>query len=238
MRYGTHSKAPPILHTSKEARYIGLKYYKLLFEGEIQGGIVKDVGNPKKPYIYVNWDHDILFPVPIFCFMLHVDSLVFPGNNLIKILLLLTPHLHRAQPQTWYDLELEILSSLGKLQRLKRIAIPEFNTHWNTDWVHMLIYADNLSEIIVYEPRHLQIYNRFEEFEHAYAAGIRFDIELVDVTDIDLSPSCYDTPILRICFRQLMMFRNIMAEDKLYWDLHSIQPIIKPMIVELQEVKR
>jgi hypothetical protein len=64
MRYGTHSKAPPILHTSNESRYIGLKYYKLLFEGEIQGEGVEGVGNPKKPHIYVNWEHDILFPVP------------------------------------------------------------------------------------------------------------------------------------------------------------------------------
>lgn len=69
MRYGTHSQAPPILHTSREARSIGLKYYKLLFEEDIQGEIFRDIGNPKKPHIYVNWEHDILFPVPF----LHED---------------------------------------------------------------------------------------------------------------------------------------------------------------------
>jgi hypothetical protein len=69
MKYGTHSQAPSILHTSKEARSVGLQYYDLLFGGEIKGETGKNVGSPKKPYIYVNWKHDILFPVPF----LHED---------------------------------------------------------------------------------------------------------------------------------------------------------------------
>jgi hypothetical protein len=69
MKYGTHSQAPTILHISREARSIGLKYYKLLFEEDIQRETVRDVETPKKPHIYVNWEHDILFPVPF----LHED---------------------------------------------------------------------------------------------------------------------------------------------------------------------
>jgi hypothetical protein len=69
MRYGTHSQAPTILHISREARSIGLQYYKLLFEEDIQRETVRDFETPKKPHIYVNWEHDILFPVPF----LHED---------------------------------------------------------------------------------------------------------------------------------------------------------------------
>ncbi len=64
MKYGTHSQASTILHISREARSIGLKYYKLLFEEDIQRETVRNVETPKKPHIYVNWEHDILFPVP------------------------------------------------------------------------------------------------------------------------------------------------------------------------------
>jgi hypothetical protein len=128
-----------------------------------------------------------------------------------------------------------ILSKLGKLQGLKRIAIPQTDPNW----VYPFADAFNLSEIMVYEPRHAEIYDRFEEVDEAYAAGLQFNIELVDVTDIDLSLSCYDTPGFKGLLEATDEVLDFMAEDKeLYWDLHTVQPIIKLMILELQEVKR
>ncbi|KUJ11620.1 uncharacterized protein LY89DRAFT_786512 [Mollisia scopiformis] len=56
-------KVPPILHTSKEARSEGQKYYKVGFgkttENDI-GGMLLCLKIP--PRIYVNWDCDIIIP--------------------------------------------------------------------------------------------------------------------------------------------------------------------------------
>lgn len=131
----------------------------------------------------------------IFCFLFLSCTRIrkcSQKRNVSKILLLLTL-IHRALDGSLAhdDVELAMLLKLGELQGLKRIAIPETDTNW----VLMLVNANNLSEIMVYELRYAHIYNIFEEVEDKYAAGIRFKIELVDVTDEDRFPSCYGTPI-------------------------------------------
>jgi hypothetical protein len=132
-------------------------------------------------------------------------------------------------------METVMLNTLGKLQELKRIAIPQ--TYPSS--VYPFADALNLSEIIVYEPKHAEFYDRFEEVDEAYAAGIQFNIELVDITDIDLSLSCYATPGFKGLLEATDEVLDYMADDeKPYWDLHTVQPIIKLMILELQEVKR
>jgi hypothetical protein len=120
---------------------------------------------------------------------------VFSEKERIENLALADSHLHSALGGSLADddIELEMLSNLGQLQGLKQIAIPETDTNWAI----MLVEATNLSDIIVYEPRRVQLYDRLEEVEEVYAAGIRFKIELVDVTDGDSSPGCCGAPIFQ-----------------------------------------
>jgi hypothetical protein len=61
-RCHTLSPVPPILHISREARTIGLKFYDLGFE------MTQEVGIPRAtitfpPRIYVNWDCDTICPI-------------------------------------------------------------------------------------------------------------------------------------------------------------------------------
>jgi hypothetical protein len=74
MKYRTHSRAPAILHTSREARGIALQYYTLLFAKETEIEDYEDVENPRRPRLYVNWEHDIIFPVPFHDISLHEDQ--------------------------------------------------------------------------------------------------------------------------------------------------------------------
>lgn len=66
--YRSHSRTPAILHTSKESRKVGLEHYTLAFGMRVknkESAVVRTVAQPK---IYINWEYDILFPVPVFCF--------------------------------------------------------------------------------------------------------------------------------------------------------------------------
>lgn len=146
------------------------------------------------------------------------------------------PHLHRALGGSLAhdDVELEMLSKLGELQGLTRVAISQTDTNW----VLMLVDANNLSEIMLYEPRYPHIHNIFEGVEEAYAAGIRCKLELVDVMAEDIFPSCYGTPPFEDLLFSIDCVRGHLIGDKVYWDLHSVQLTIKQMIVELQAVKR
>jgi hypothetical protein len=157
---------------------------------------------------------------------------VFPEMERLESLTLADPHLYRSLDGSLAhdDVELEMLLKLGELQGLKRIAIPQTDTNW----VIMLVNANNLSKIMVYEPRYAHIYNIFEQVEDKYAAGIRFKIELVDVTAEDIFPSCYGTPIFEDLLYATDCVRGHLMDDKAYWKLHSVQPTIKRMIVELQ----
>ncbi len=157
---------------------------------------------------------------------------MFPEMERLESLTLADPHLYRALDRSLAhdDVELEMLLKLGELQGLKRIAIPQTDTNW----VIMLVDANNLSEIMVYEPRYAHIYNIFEEVEDKYVAGIRLKIELVDVTDEERFPSCYGTPTFEDLLYATDCVQGHLIDDKEYWDLHSVQPTIKPMIVELQ----
>lgn len=157
---------------------------------------------------------------------------MFPEMERLQNLTLADPHSYRALDGSLAhdDVELAMLLKLGELQGLKRIAIPETDTNW----VIMLVDAINLLEIMVYEPRYAHIYNIFEEVEDKYAAGIRFKIEVVDATDEGRFPSCYGTPTFEDLRFATESVRGHLIDDKEYWDLHSVQPTIKPMIVKLQ----
>lgn len=73
MKYGSNSRAPAILHTSREARGMGLQYYTFLFTKEIESEDSEDVETPRQQRLYVNWEHDIIFPIPFHLVSLHED---------------------------------------------------------------------------------------------------------------------------------------------------------------------
>jgi hypothetical protein len=62
--YKSHSQPPVVLHTSCEARTIGLKHYELSFGTALlkRLGLTKfELSTP--PRIFVNWEHDIICPM-------------------------------------------------------------------------------------------------------------------------------------------------------------------------------
>jgi hypothetical protein len=71
--YGTHCRAPALLHTSSEARRIGLQHYDLFHfededdnedEDDDENEGIQEVEAAARPRIYVCWDKDIILPVP------------------------------------------------------------------------------------------------------------------------------------------------------------------------------
>jgi hypothetical protein len=75
------------------------------------------------------------------------------------------------------DIQLAVISDLTRNhQELKRVAIPESESSWTI----FLTDAQNVSEIIVYQPKESHIYERFWQIEEASASGIQFKITLVD----------------------------------------------------------
>lgn len=61
--YRSHCRPPGILHTSREGRGIGLQHYALVFRKD-KSRNARDAQTRTQPLIYVNWDCDIILPVP------------------------------------------------------------------------------------------------------------------------------------------------------------------------------
>jgi hypothetical protein len=140
------------------------------------------------------------------------------------------------------DLEYSMLSDLTlNHQELKRIAIPETDTNWA--W--FLADSKNLSQIVVYKAKAKHIYERFEKIEEASAAGIQFKISLVDLpqepSEDKIFPSAAEARLraLHSYMRALIakIYVHIVERDG-EWKLHSVGPMTKRMLVDLQEVEQ
>jgi hypothetical protein len=141
------------------------------------------------------------------------------------------------------DIQLALISDLTlNHQELKRVAIPEKESSLTV----FLADSHNVSEIILYKPKESHIYERFRQIEEAFASGIQFKITLVDPPEDYsnnahrvLSSSDIENMALHDQLRQACDdVRSHISMDKAEWDLHSVQPTITTMLVDLQELKR
>lgn len=151
--YGSYCHSPAILHTSREARGIGLQHYVLVFGTAIKtygpDGVQRECA---EAHIYVNWDYDIIFPLPF----LQDDTNIYRGPRHDRLDLLMF-------------IDLSVYH-----KEMKRVAIPASHS----DWIGIIVDGLNLSEIILHAPAHYDIYYQLDEVATAFDAGTRFKIEL------------------------------------------------------------
>ncbi|KAE9374292.1 hypothetical protein N431DRAFT_335360 [Stipitochalara longipes BDJ] len=121
--YKSHSRTPSILHTSMEARSVGLEHYELSFGTKITAKIGPteiDISIP--PRIYVHFDCDMICPIP--------TSLIKPGK----------PY---GQDSIFF-----ILGCLKNAPMTQRLALPDY---WVDDMCcSLIIERFVVKEILVY----------------------------------------------------------------------------------------
>jgi hypothetical protein len=152
---------------------------------------------------------------------------------------LLTPLLPRhGNKDETMELEDAMMINLGRFknrQKIKRVAIPNCSTNF-TIFFHD---AKNISEILVYVPIDGSTYEKFDRVEEFYAGGIRFNIELTEFRGVEGMTADKEQEMigeLNDAVRDVEC--NMEFDESVLWDGHSVEPIIRKMVLKLRELRQ
>jgi hypothetical protein len=152
---------------------------------------------------------------------------------------LLTPLLPRhSNKDDNMGLEDAMMMNLTKFknrQKIKRLAIPNCSTNFTI----FFSSAKNISEILVYVPIDGSTYEKFDRVEKFYADGIRFNIELTEFRGGEGMTADEEQEMigeLNVAVDNVEC--NMEFDEDVLWDDHSVQPIIRKMVLKLRELRQ
>lgn len=207
--YCTHSRAPALLHTSREARSVGLQHYDLFQDDDDEA--------PAGPRIYVRWDSDIIFPVPF-------DYEEPHGNN---------------DPDDNMDLEMALMVDLGdceNCQKIKRVAIPESHTNWTVFFSDANNISEILVYVPIDGSTYKRL-DRVEE-SYADGIRFNIELTEFRSQGRMTADNEEQEMIKTLDYAVEDVQKNMELDPDVSWDDHSVQPIIRKMSLKLLELRQ